>query len=177
MYPRSAKVFPQLEIIRPWIWVELVQKNKDFAKAMPTMLALTGIDIVAATFKRWKHPLKTFEDIDKESLFIGRPEARLYGACSSVTAFLIACFGMTYTDCKSMVKSRLKMWKKCRGWHYLSSRVAYHLQLKQPEKIFKRVHYQQADSHVCWATRTRSRGHLDQEAGWLCPEALHNHST
>lgn len=79
--------------------MEPVQTNKDFAKAMPTMLARTGIDIVAATFKQWKHPLKTFEDTDKESLFIGRPEARLHGACSSVT-FLIACFGMTYTDLK-----------------------------------------------------------------------------
>lgn len=93
------------------------QKNKDMAKAILVMHALTGTDTVAATYNMGKKvALKALQTFDPEILsIVGDPQANLDEVCSSATAFLIACFGKTYSDCKSMTECRLKMWKKKTG--------------------------------------------------------------
>ncbi len=113
------------------------QKHKDTTKAILVMHALTGADTVAATYNVGKKSaLKALQAIDPESLsIIGVPQADLNEVCSSASAFLIACFGKTYADCKSMSECRLKMWKKKQELAHVSSCLDYHLQLKQPMKI------------------------------------------
>ena len=122
------------------------QKNKDMTKAILVMHALTGTDTVAATYNVGKKlALKTLQAIDPETLsIIGVPQADLNEVCSSGSAFLIACFGKTYADCKSMTECRLKMWKKKTGAGTSIKLSRLPPTTEATNENIKRAHYQVA---------------------------------
>lgn len=122
------------------------QKNKDITKAIVVMHALTGTDTVAATYNVGKKmALKSLRAFDQKSLsIIGDPQADLSEVCSSGTAFLIACYGKTYADCKSMTECRLKMWKKKTGAGRSIKLSRLPPTTEATNENIKRAHYQVA---------------------------------
>ena len=123
------------------------QKNKYTTKSILVMLALTGADTVAATYNVGKKQgLKTLETTNPDTLsIIGDPQADLDEVCSSATAFLIACFGKTYVNCKSMTECRLKMWKKKTGAGTSIKLCSLPPTTEAATENIKRAHYQVAN--------------------------------